>query len=370
MGVKIYYLVVAAVVVLGLLLPQCGKQKKLYIVIMAALHAFVCGWRYMYLTGDLIKYANGYYVIAEQGWFSEDVFQGGRNAGFFWLEKLIAMLSDSNFQVLLIVIAVIVEIAVAYIIYRYSPKPWLSYLIWNCVGFYVFGFSAIKQALAMALVLLAFDGIMKDRPGKFLFWTLLAGFVHAPAFIFLPAYWLAKRDLTLKSICIYIIAAALIFVFRNRIVVFISEFYYDETDFVYQGGVGGRFIMICLLLFAGLMLKGRGGRGFNKVFNLIVAAAILQMFSGFDNVFTRLTDYYLQLLIIYVPMMFTDFRDEPAGTLGGTKFVLSSGQRKIAVVCIVIFAIWFYSGNYLRPIEYAVDDYTNYRFCWEVTDTQ
>ena len=40
MGVKIYYLVVAAVVVFGFLLPQEGKQRKIYIVLMAALHAF------------------------------------------------------------------------------------------------------------------------------------------------------------------------------------------------------------------------------------------------------------------------------------------------------------------------------------------
>ena len=53
MGVRVYYYMVAAVLGFGVLLPQHGRQKKAYIALMAVLHAFVCGWRYMYLTGDL-----------------------------------------------------------------------------------------------------------------------------------------------------------------------------------------------------------------------------------------------------------------------------------------------------------------------------
>ena len=175
MGVRVYYYIVVAVLGFAVLLPQHGRQKKTYITLMAILHAFVCGWRYMYLTGDLRKYAWGYYGITEYGWFSEEVFNGGRNSGFFWLQKLFSTLTSGDFQVFLIFIAVVSEIALAIIIYRYSPAPWLSYLLWNCFGFYLFGFSAIKQALAMALLMLAFIGIMEEKPKKFLLWTALAG---------------------------------------------------------------------------------------------------------------------------------------------------------------------------------------------------
>ena len=88
MGVKVYYYVVAAVLGFGFLIPQHGNKKKIYIALMAILHTFICGWRYMYLTGDLRKYAWGYYNIIEPGWFSAEVFNGGRNFGFVWLQKL------------------------------------------------------------------------------------------------------------------------------------------------------------------------------------------------------------------------------------------------------------------------------------------
>ena len=369
MGVRVYYYVVAAVLLFGALLPQHGKQKRIYIALMAALHTFICGWRYMYLTGDLLKYSGQYTrIYPVNGWFSEQVFDGGRNFGFAWLSKLLSLISNGNFQILLIVIAVITEIAVAVIIYRYSPAPWLSYLLWDCFGFYIFGFSAIKQALAMGLLMFAFIGIMEERPRRFFLWTVLAGCIHAPALIFLPAYWIAKSKLSVRRMTAYVISAVLIFIFRNQIVTFISEFYYDETDFTVNDRLGGRFMMIAALIAAGVFLRGFSGKNFSKLFNLMIAAAILQMFSGFDNVFTRLTDYYFQFLILYLPMMFYPERDERLNNGYQIRHLALSHQQRIAAMfCVVLLAgLYYYTTNLNITITNAIDDYLNYRFSWEV----
>ena len=370
MGIKVYYYMVAAVLGGGILLPQHGKRKKVYIALMAVLHTFLCGWRYMYLTGDLRKYAWGYYTITESGWFSEDVLNEGRNFGFFWLQKLFSTLTDGDFQVFLIFIAIVTELAVAVIIYRYSPAPWLSYLLWNCFGFYIFGFSAIKQALAMALVMLAFTGIMEEKPRRFLFWTLLAGCVHTPALVFLPAYWLAKSRLSIQKLIAYAVSAGLVFLFRNRIVIFISDFYYEETDFMVNEHVGGRFLMIVALLIVGVILRGFSGKNFSKLFNLVFIAALIQMFSGFDNVFSRLADYYFQFLILYLPMMFYPETDEPLrGRRQIQHLALTHRQRTAALICVALLAgLYYYQTMLSQNITIEVDDYLNYRFCWEVKD--
>ena len=369
MGVRVYYYIVAAVLGFAVLLPQHGRQKKIYITLMAVLHAFVCGWRYMYLTGDLIKYSGFYFrIYPNNGWFSEPVFDGGRNFGFAWLSKFLSQVSNGNFQILLIFIAIAVEIAVAVVIYRYSPAPWLSYLLWNCFGFYIFGFSAIKQALAMGLLMLALTGIMEEKPKKFLFWTVLAGCVHAPALVFLPAYWIAKSRLSVQKLIIYAICAGLIYIFRNQIVKFIGDFYYDETDYVANTHVGGRFMMIAALLIAGIILRGFSGRSFTKLFNLMLVAAIIQMFSGFDNVFTRLTDYYFQFLILYLPMMlYPEWDESMEGGYQIRRLLLSRQQQAVAVLCVVLLAgLYYYTTNLNITIDIEVDNYLNYRFCWEV----
>ena len=120
---NIYWLMVAAVIILGIILPQEGRHRKLYVFIMAALHIFVCGFRYMYLTGDLRKYAANYYWnVTEFGWFSPEIVREGRNTGFTWLMKFFSQLTDGDFQIFFLVLAIIIGVITAVFIYRYSPS--------------------------------------------------------------------------------------------------------------------------------------------------------------------------------------------------------------------------------------------------------
>lgn len=368
MGIKIYYLILAAVIFFGMILPQRGKQKNIYVNLMAVLHAFVCGFRYQFLTGDLWKYYNSTDMLRNAEWFSNEVFAEGRNFGFQWIQKFFVLLTDGNFQVFLLFIAIIIEIGVARTILKYSPKPWLSFLTWNCFGFYVFGFSAIKQALAMGILMWSFVAIMEERPGKFIVYTLLAGCIHTPALIFLPAYWIAKGRINLNKLILYVITFALVWVFRNPIVEYMGELYYEgETDFNNADSLGGRFFLIVLMLVFGFMVKGFTDKQFEKTFNLIVVGAGLQMFSGFNNVFTRLADYYLQFLIIYIPLLFMSNENTVFRTGRNAVFRFSHRDVNYMVFMVTIALIGYYwLTNLSVDITYSVDNYLNFRFMWEV----
>ena len=361
-----YYLLLAAIMTLGVLMPQGSKDRKQYIVIMAVLHSLLSGLRHQYLTGDMQSYCYKYWRTLNEGWFSEEIFQGGRNFGFNWLLKFFSTLSNGEFQVFLIISAIFIEVVVAYLIYKYSPLPWLSFLVWNCMGFYCFGFSAIKQSIAMGLIMIAFVGIMEEKPKQFALFTILAGFVHTPALIFLPAYFLSKQRFNLRTLIIYFCGAAAVFINRNQIVNLMQDVYYEDGIIGDDTGLGGRFFLIALFIVAGFALKGVNGKYFSKVANLIVAAAVLQMFSGFDNVFTRLTDYYLQFLIILVPLSFADYKDDKLEGIGeGISLDIPSKLKFIITMFLVVFLIWFYHRCYIDVDIIPVDDYTNYRFFWE-----
>jgi F0F1-type ATP synthase membrane subunit c/vacuolar-type H+-ATPase subunit K len=361
-----YYLLLAAILALGFLMPQGKKDRKQYIVIMAVLHSLLSGLRHQYLTGDMQSYCYKYWRTLNEGWFSDELFQGGRNFGFNWLLKFFSTLSNGEFQVFLVISAIFIEVVVAYLIYKYSPLPWLSFLVWNCMGFYCFGFSAIKQSIAMGLIMIAFVGIMEEKPKQFALFTILAGFVHTPALIFLPAYFLSKQKFNLRTLILYLCGAAAVFINRNQIVNLMQDVYYEDGIIGDDAGLGGRFFLIVLFIVAGFALKGFNGKYFSKVANLIVAAAVLQMFSGFDNVFTRLTDYYLQLLIIFIPLSFADYKDNKLEGIGeGISLDIPSKLKFIITMFLVVFLIWFYNRCYINVDIIPVDDYTNYRFFWE-----
>ena len=371
MGVAMYWYIVAAVVVLGMLLPQRGRQRNVYIVAMAILHAFVCGFRYRFLTGDLIKYNTTFQDVRYFSYFSDRVVHGWTNTGFIWLEKFISDITDGNFQVLLLVIAITVEIAVAFLVIKYSPRPWISFLAWNCLSFYIFGFSAIKQALAMALVMFAMDGVMQDNLKRFLFFTLLAGFVHFPAFAFLPAYWIAKNPIKFSTVVIYLIAIIAIYIFRNPIVNFVTSMYYEDgqVELGSGDGVGGRFLMMMVILVMGIALKGFNDRNFEKLFNILVVGAIFQMFSSYNNLFTRFADYYFQFSILYLPRMVSSSRTNPQIPSSNKTAFFRFNDRSLQLITalMAVYLIWFYDYTCLGlTISYEVDNYLNYRFMWDV----
>ena len=361
-----YYLLLVAIMALGILMPQGSKDRKKYIVIMAVLHSLLSGLRHPYLTGDMQTYCYNYWHIADDGWFSKEVFQEGRNFGFNWILKFFSTLFDGDFQVFLIAVAMFIEIVVAYLIYKYSPLPWLSFLVWNCMGFYTFGFSAVKQSIAMGLIMIAFIGIMEEKPKLFTLFTILAVFVHKPAFIFIPAYHLSKRKFNLQTLLMYICGTIVVFINKNQIVKLMQDFYYEENIVGESADLGGRFFLILLFVIAGFALKGFDGKYFSKVANLIIIAAVLQIFSGFDNVFTRLTDYYLQFLILFIPLSFADYNDKKLNGIGeGIRLDISPKQRFVIIIFLVMFLLWFYNRCYIDIDIIAVDDYTNYRFFWE-----
>lgn len=361
-----YYLLLIAIIALGILMPQGTKERKQYIVIMAVLHSLLSGLRHPYLTGDMQTYCFTYWRINESGWFSDEIFQEGRNFGFNWLLKFFSTLSDGDFQIFLIVVAIFIEAVVAYLIYKYSPLPWLSFLVWNCMGFYTFGFSAIKQSIAMGLIMIAFVGIMEEKPKQFALFTILAALVHQPALIFLPAYFLSKRKFTLQTLIIYICGAIAVFINRNQVVELMQDFYYEEGIIGTDAALGGRFALIFLFIMAGFALKGFNNKYFSKVANLIIVAAVLQMFSGFDNVFTRLTDYYLQFLVVFIPLAFADYKDERFdGISEGISLDVSPKQKFIIIILLSVFLIWFYIKCCIDVDIIIYDDYTNYRFFWE-----
>lgn len=361
--------IVAITLLLGVIMPQKGPRRIYYIGIMTAVHTFVQGFRYEHLTGDMIMYHATFLHSGQYLWLSEELLNGGRNAGFFLLNKLIYVLSDGEFQVFMLLIAIVIHLVLAYVIYRYSPAPWMSYLVWNSMALYIFGFSAIKQALAMALVMLSFIGIAERRPWFFTGMILLAGSIHMPALVVLPAYWLTARRVDVKTLLFYVLLASVVYAFPSQVISLISAFYYEEgEDMVFAGGVGGRFIMILGITLFGLLFRGFTEGNYEKLFHIMAIASILQILSGFDNIFTRLTDYYFQFSVLYIPMIFFPGDQQHQRAILRPLLPFNDRSLKVLAGLLCVFMLWFYwTYNINITISYQVDNYLNFRFMWDVT---
>lgn len=369
MGNTPYILMVAAVLLFGAIMPQQGPKRKNYILLMTVLHTCLCGFRWQFLTGDLHKYYWNYFRYGGYGWFNDELWAEGRNFGFYYFNKIIYTFFGEEQQALLFCIALIVHVALAVVVYRYSPAPWFSYLIWNCMAFFIFGFSAIKQALAMAFVMLSFIGIAERRLGLYLAMMAVAGAIHMPALVFLPAYWLAGMKVKPHIVLLYIVLGAALFVFKDQFVEFIRSFYYEDDEvMIHSGKIGNRMIMILGFTLFGLLFRGFRDPVMGRLFHIMAVAAVLQMLSGFDNIFTRMTDYYFQLAVLYIPMTFFPRENVPQ-RINGMDAVFRFNRRSMLLLAaaVAVFAVWFYwTYNINLTITYETDNYLNYRSMWDV----
>lgn len=369
MGNTPYILMVAAVLLFGAIMPQKGPARKYYIALMTVLHTCLSGFRYQFLTGDLHKYYWNYFNYGSYDWFSSELWAEGRNFGFYYFNKIIYTLFGDEQQALLFAIALIVHVALAIVVYRYSPAPWFSYLVWNGMAFYLFGFSAIKQSLAMAFVMLSFVGIAEKRLGLYLTMMAIAGSIHMPALVFLPAYWLAGMKVDKTVFVLYVLLGIAIFVFKNQFVAFIRSFYYEDDEvLIYSGEIGSRMIMILGFTLFGLFFRGFRDPVVNDLFHVMAVATILQMLAGFDNIFTRMTDYYFQMSVLYLPMTFVPRERVPKRADGLRAMFPFNRQSMVLITAVIVaFVLWFYwTYNINITISYETDNFLNYRSMWDV----
>ena len=361
-------LILLAVVMLITLIYVFGtqhrSQKKICVAAVTIVMTLFSGLRSWWM-GDLIKYYTLYLHCSGPDW-QEYVYSKPANIGirlFFHYGNLFGL----SYEACLFLIAAFTAITLGVLIYRYSPSPYWSYLIYIAMGFYLFTYSGLKQTIAMGFLCMAMLGLLEGHFLRFLLWVLLGSLFHAPALIFLPAYFLARRRPDLSYGLMLLALLALVFFFRNRIVELLAEMYYDEEETLeISQRVGGRFLMMLFILAAGYYLRPLHAHDkiYGYVFNTMVLAAALQTFSIYDNNYTRLTDYYYQFVVLYIPMMLQTGESQ-AHFMPERKHEILYHSKDLYLIlglAVTAFALWYY--NSLVDASYLI--LKDFKFIWEI----
>lgn len=333
------------------------KQCVICVTIALTLFSGLRSWWF----GDLIKYYTNYRSCnAADGW--DYVFAEFGNAGIRIFFRIMGTMGIS-YDICIFLIALFSAATLGILVFKYSPTPYWSYLVYIAMGFYLFTYSGLKQTIAMGFLMLAAIGMFEGKPKRFLSWTLAASLFHTPALIFLPAYAVARQRFTQRYVLFLLFAAISIFVFRDKIVEVASKAYYeDESKFSADGQIGGRTLMILFILFIAAFLRPMQtkDRIYCQSFNLMIIAAMIQYFGMYNNVFTRLADYYFQFIVLFMPLiMETGIHQE----LAQPNYKVKKNDKMIYAVLsvgITLFALWFYNntieGSYIQA---------SYKFFWE-----
>ncbi len=163
------------------------KPSKLFIFISMTALVLVSGLRNN--IGDTFFYMHSYKLMS--GNFGDVKLKG--DFGFNIYQTLLHHIS-SNPQILVFVTALITNVLIVITFLKYSRMIELSLFIYIASGMFMVSMNGMRQCLAGAIVFAATRYILKGKFLNFLLVVLLASLLHQTALIFIPTYFIVRRE--------------------------------------------------------------------------------------------------------------------------------------------------------------------------------
>lgn len=362
----VYTWLVVLLVAAALIFRGNKRRNTIFIVIAFVLLFAVMGLRDVYAFGSDASGSSGSYPVIYMRWGKTEwgeIFHKGEsnyNIGFYYFLKLIFVLTNGDYQWLITIISLFVMLSYMRFIQKYSTSPINSILVFLGLLYYTFLFDALKQAMAMSILLFAFDAMIDKKPVKFIVITLIASAFHFPALVFLPAYWIGRMKIGRGYIVLLAVLLIITYFFRDRLLRLMLDTYGEGESTASMEGV--RFlrnkviIMIAFAVFAAIIRPPAiGDTLYNSLLMFLGVSIIFQTFCGYNNIFERLADYYFHLSIILIPMIL-----EKGGKIRSRVEMERNDQvLNYATLLICAFAIW----RFLSTMNNS-PSFNQFRFFW------
>ena len=233
------------------------RGKKLFCIIVSAQLALLSGLRHYTVGADTYQYKLYYEEMGNRSWsqlsveFINILFKGanGKDPGYAIFEKIIYTFT-SNYQVYLMIIALIFTVPLGIWIYKNSMEPFISFLIYLCLFFSFFGITGHRQTIATALVVLIGYKFIKERNfWLFLVLILIAFTIHKSSFVFFPYYFLANKKVTRKYLFLMSGIITMMFIFKNKAMVILgTQTGYEQFIEQYKGAGAVTFTLVLSLI--------------------------------------------------------------------------------------------------------------------------
>lgn len=233
---------------------------------------------------------------------------------------------------------------IAYFIYKHSPNIILSFCIFASFNIYHFGFSGIRQAIAIGLTTLACEMAFLKKNILFVVIVVLASTFHFSAIIFLIVYPLCnKLNISLgKMIGISTLFIVSLFSLKSLTAPLVELIFGGDRYTGVLSNTGALSYNLLILLYAFLLFtyvsKSESVIKYRPILLIAVAFQSLGLLSTYAS---RLAYYYSFFLAITLPLTCQTFRFR---------------MRLFVNFVIVVFMIYFYfyvnSDGYLDVIPY------------------
>lgn len=174
-----------------------SRQNKLFAFLLMLVLALPVGLRYMYNdTGAYIAGFRSSVTITEL--FRSDELHLLQNPAFEIYNSLVRTFTD-NYHIFFLIPAFFVQYSYIRFIRRYSPSFVLGIGLYILLGTYVFSIAAMKQTIAMAILLFAIPHLLKKQYVLYFLLVFAAFLFHAYAIAFAVLPLFAGKPWTFRT---------------------------------------------------------------------------------------------------------------------------------------------------------------------------
>lgn len=321
-----------------------------YLCFLAMFRGVSCG-------NDTENYREFFQVVASQ----KNLWHTIRHTSFeplftaltFFLSRL-----TRDPQILFIVTSLFSFAVTGRFLAKFSLAPCFSLYLFFTLQIFDFYISGIRQALAIALLLLAYEAMTQKKNLRTLLLILLAGLFHRTAWLWFPVFFLLRVRRRRAFLGVAALVGAVCLVSSRYLVAVIASIFpryqlYFGSSYLQSGAKLSLmlyFLVFGLMLLVGELLRGQGdvsvqGERDFRLSSLLLLVCIL----GYTApIFSRFLQYFQLNLCVYFANRLHRMPDRT--------------RRLLLPVCLLAFAVYDCTIHLLRTPEW----YTTYPFvfCW------
>jgi len=295
-----------------------GKEPRilnnsLIVPVFFFLYFVLLSLRHETLGKDLQNYKAFFAYYSSIDFF--DVLKVKSDVLFYTLLWLVGRITD-NYQILLTIIAAITVFPIAKVYSRDKQYGFLKIVLFMNMSVFVMAFSGLRQSIAMAFGMIAYEFVRKKKPFLFLLFALIALGFHHTGFMILLYYPLYYLRLNKNQLWFVIPTVALVFVFNRQLFGWAANLMSSIMGERYEVEVEetGAYLMIILfVLFAIAAFFFPDDEKMDEeavgLRNFLLMAVLLQCFAPLHTLSMRLNYYFIIFVPIIVPKIFKHTKD-------------------------------------------------------------
>lgn len=335
------------------------QKKKWFCGISSFLWILISGLRHLSIGADTLKYADSFERAGRTTWadvFSalhRVYFQGYspensaenffyKDPGYLLFQKIAHIFTD-DYQVYLIIIAIIFFAAMGRFVYKNSEDPCFSYILFSTLFYSFFAITGHRQTLATALVVfIGYEYIKEHKFWRFALIALLAFMLHKSSLVFVPFFFVSRIRVDGKYLSAILVFTAAVFAIGGRAILWMSNLFGFEKDAVNESPTytfTTLMVLVAVVVLLSYYSVGTKSTQKNIEISATTLAAVFALFALLDQGMMRVQQYYSLIMMLSMPSAFVTFK--------------AKNRLLVTILCILILFFLF------------VNTGARYKFFWQ-----